>query len=212
MTRRRALLARPESPNEYVMSGLVLWLDGINKGDTANAWTDLVGGHVFEAHNGVTFNQDHLTFARARSQYMTNTSFNVPASDVGTIEIVHSCDMARYIVFMPKTNNSLCFGRYDNYLIYTSDPVKRSITQIGSNIGYFSFSDLNRIVNGESYRNNNMESWLSANDVNYIGCRRGSEHLYTGDIYCIRIYNRQLSSAEVFRNYAIDQSRFHLAI
>lgn len=42
-------------PNEYIADGLVLWLDGIDKGDVPNCWIDKIAGHIFTASNGVTF-------------------------------------------------------------------------------------------------------------------------------------------------------------
>lgn len=53
--------------SDYVQDGLVLLLDGKNKGSDPTAWTDLVNGYVFTNH-GATFNSDHVSFASGNGE------------------------------------------------------------------------------------------------------------------------------------------------
>ena len=39
--------------HEYIQDGLSLHLDGINKGDVENQWTDLVNGVAFPTHGAI---------------------------------------------------------------------------------------------------------------------------------------------------------------
>lgn len=114
MHRRRAMmLSKAEAPAEYVQDGLVLWLDGINKGNTPDVWTDLISGYEYNAINGVEFNSDNVKL-NGINQYFQNTSFNCPSLKSATIEVVCSASSLSAInnaqVLFSSKNNSLCFG------------------------------------------------------------------------------------------------------
>jgi len=213
MRRRRAMMERLNNTEcPYIQRGLVLWLDGIKTGNKAGYWVDQISGHEFEAHNGVLFDQNHLTFDRTKSQYLVNDSFDAPHQADGTIEVVLRDSFDRYIIFMPKVAGCICYGRYRNDLSYSTVTPKQSVRTTGTKDGYLSFSNAFRFINGVKYNRNDDEIWVNADGHNYIGCRQGSEYHFSGDLYCLRIYNRYLTETEILSNYAIDQSRFNLAI
>ena len=59
------------------------------------------------------------------------------------------------------------------------------------------------------------DAWGSANaSTTFIGVRasKANNTHFAGSIYCIRLYNRQLTDAEIAANYAVDQFRFNAAI
>ena len=62
--------------SNYVQDGLVLLLDGIDKGNVSGAWTDLIGGKSFTNH-GATFNDDNVQFD-GTDDYLDITAFSVP--------------------------------------------------------------------------------------------------------------------------------------
>lgn len=211
---RRKLMATQNqpTPTEYITDGLVLWLDGINKGNTPDVWTDLISGYEYDAINGVVFNPDNVQL-NGINQYLQNTSFDCPLLRDATIEVVCSAATSTQVLFASK-NNSLCFGFYYNN--QTSSVIRgigaynnRRINPVLEAKGSFSISDANQLRNGRQAEYGNENNFNASNSFNFIGRRSKGSYL-NGKIYCIRIYNRQLTLEEAISNYQVDRQRFSL--
>ena len=81
--RRRGMGGKAEELS-YISDGLVFHLDGIDKGDTAGAWTDLINGTVF---TGTAVAQSDSFFFE--NTYLSNSSFVLPANTDYTVELCY---------------------------------------------------------------------------------------------------------------------------
>lgn len=214
MMRRREIIAA--NCGGYIRDGLVLWMDGIDKGSTAGAWTDRVAGHVFTSVNGFTNGTNYVGLNAASSQYLRNASFVSPATLSGTIEVVITDYDAKSLIFMPKSNVELAFGittAGDKIICSTRGNTKTINITFGAKV----FSICNEalaIVDGKVATFSSGDAWGSADsNYNYIG-RRNSSNNYqaTAKIHAIRIYNRFLTQKEILHNQRIDNKRYNLGL
>ena len=221
MHRRRAMmLSKAETPTEYVQDGLVLWLDGINKGNNANAWTDLITGTVFSSTVPPTFNHDNVQFTGTDQALAASLPPTVDQNvDVGTIEVVcgvieSSSTVAT--IYQPAVLEKLSFSFYKNpsmSIIYNSSSgdIRRPIVLSPHTSGSFSMSDAMQCRNGIQLSLGSDNHLTGANGVAYVGKRASNSAAnYYGKVYCIRLYNRNLTRKEVLANYAVDRQRFSL--
>lgn len=199
----------------YVTDGLVLWLDGIDKGPDNTAWVDKVSGYSF-ANNGATFNNNHVSFDG--NDYLSTTSYSAISSSTGTIEVCFEdgagSSKTSRILFFPKNEAALAFG------IVVSGNTKKIIWSYNSSRsmyipvptkGTVSVSTARAISNGSTMTASGSDYWSGTKGTTYIG-RRPSGNYFTGKIYSIRIYNRKLTESEVLNNYAVDNERFELGL
>lgn len=203
----------------YVDDGLVLNLDGAQKGNTADTWTDLVGGHAFGASNGVTFGTNYVELDSNQNQYLSNTSFTVPSSSDGTIEIAFSGFSSRstIIVFYPSSGGLLAFGYYgssENGIIWKTAGSGNTVKAISSSISIKTASiNYDRaIIDGTLASKGSAQAWSNTNGTNFIGKRSNNTAYYKGKIYSIRIYNRRLTEEEILRNQRVDNYRYQLGL
>lgn len=198
---------------DYVQDGLVLHLDGKQKGNTADAWTSLVGNVVF-TNNGATFNYDNVYFDGV-NDYLSNTSFSPPTSGTGTIEVVidnESFGQSLVVVFMGKTSGGLGFGMNASKLvIWSCASTSRQRPTATLAKASFSMSSPNKAQNGVGMTINGSDYLGNRNSTNWIG-RRNTGNYFKGKIYSIRIYNRQLDSTEIRKNLSVDNIRFNLGL
>lgn len=212
-----ALKAAAASRQEtYVEDGLVLWLDGIDKGSTPGAWVDKAAGYVFEAVNGFEDGADYVGLNAASTQHLRNASFVVPDAITGTIEVVITDYAAKSLIFMPKNNDQLAFGittAGDKIICSTMSNVKT----IGFTFGSKAFSVCNNvrvIIDGTAAAFSTNDAWGGADSTYcYIGCRNTSNPNYaTAKIHSIRIYDRVLTETEILHNQRVDNARFNLGL
>ncbi len=201
--------------SEYVQSGLVLHLDARSPGETEGAWTSLVGNHVFTNH-GAVFNDDHVLFDGV-DDYLLNTSFTPPYAGSATIEMVYDCDanvfgVSAVCLFAGKTGGSLCFYISSGTNIYWTNGTPGKITpHVNYAKASVSISDARKYENGVAITHTSSNYLGGRDSSNYIG-KRSSGNLYKGKFYAIRIYNRQLTEAEVMQNLAVDNIRYQLGL
>lgn len=217
-----------ETPTEYVTDGLVLWLDGINKGNDNTKWTDLVSGIVF---NGVAvasdcFGPDYVQIGSNANTVYQNADFVGPSVDNGTIEVVYESDDINtgQIILLSPRNENFAFAFYGGDIVWVSavegSTISRPRVSNAPVFGSVSISANSKFINGVSANTGNNDIvWYNAYQayeglMTSIGRRLTNQgfryNQFKGKIYCIRIYNRQLTQAEVLANYAVDQSRFSL--
>lgn len=194
----------------YVTSGLVLWLDGIDKGPDNTAWVDKVSGYSFTNH-GATFNANHVSFDG--NDYLEESTFTVPTSYVGTIEVCFEDGggTASRLMFFPKTAGGVSMGISAAGNVIWSFNASR--LQYVSDItkGTVSVSLERALSNGTAMTSAGNDYWGGTASTNLVG-RRGSGNYFSGKIYSIRIYNRKLTEAEMLANFAVDNTRFNLGL
>lgn len=206
---RRTMMVPQNDVRRYVQDGLVLHMDGIEKGQTPNAWTSLVGGHVFTESGGVVFNDDNLQFSG--SQRLANTSLTVPSMDIGTIEVViDAVDIHAFeTIFSSIVSNRLAFGLYTSGIRWATS--SKPTYLVSDNASSVSVSNV-RCVANSVILSSGTNGWVvnTGASENLIGCRynNGYERYFNGKIHAIRIYNRQLTENEVLNNQRVDMARF----
>ena len=208
----------------YVKNGLVLWLDGIKKGNTSGVWTDQISGHVFTPYNNsVVFGTDYVALDGTMNCYLQNTTFVTPLASTGTIEIVISDYSAtkKQLVYMPGVSGGLAFGILNpNHFLWTATPpsrrkfplqdTSRTISVFGHGINVT--ANVTAIANGVSLSSDGVDGWSGVlSGTNFIG-RRNPGNSFDGKIYAIRIYNRQLTESEIIKNQCLDNKRFNLGL
>ena len=217
----------------YVQDGLVACWDGIeNAGagihdSAATVWEDIVGGYKF-ALTGVTVDDDRMTFAGTATSYGTldnaGGTATFGAAKNGTMEIVYasSTNTDTQVLLQSTSGFGLAFGFYQGKIITSTVtgstfPFALDTTTNSVSIRYSSSTPVSPIyTNGWSLAaTSGTDAWGSANaSTTFIGVRasKANNTHFAGSIYCIRLYNRQLTDEEIAANYAVDQFRFNAAI
>ncbi len=237
-----AASAQAATTAAYVQDGLIACWDGIENAGSgqhnANAavWKDVVGGYEFNLNN-VTVDADRMTFSGVMSgsraisygvlSAADTTSSFVAAKD-GTLEIVYrSSSTAASQVFLQAPDSSgIAFGIWNtssilNYSHETQNNKSAFTFTSGTatncvSVRYTSCAPVTAIANGSALSTSASASyWLcpSGETQAYVGARASrANNPFAGSIYCIRLYSRQLTDAEIAANHEIDNKRFFLQI
>lgn len=216
----------------YTQNGLVFALDGIYKGGTSNAWTDLIGGEVFENH-GATANSDNWQFPGQAylggwdeeeldfdpATCTLEVAYSPTASDVGVINVCHFAKQVDetinciYLAHVTSGGTYLngCYagGNYDVWAC----PVTYSNTVLA-------MSSARAFKNGQQLSALGAGHWSGNRQGRYIGTTTNyqsaspnfNKGFFIGKIHAIRIYNRQLTQAEILSDQAVDNTRFNLGL
>lgn len=198
------------SADAYVQDGLVFQLDGIDKGNVEGAWVDRKAGRQFTLNNCIV-NSNNIEFNGTDSSAVYNQLL-----DFGTKTTVE-------VVFIKETNTATIISSGDKVqliaLVATSGYRHRYFT--GNYITGQPFPDtttihtlsiptsgrrpiLDQIAQPKTYK-----KIYSVSDTTntYVG---GNPSYLKGKIYSIRIYNRNLTQAEMIKNQMIDIERFNI--
>ena len=220
------------STASYVQDGLIACWDGIeNVGagvhvDNTNVWKSVVGGYEFTLTN-VTVNADRMTFAGTDTSYgslsAADTAATFVAAKNGTMEIVFASrsTAAQQVLLQSSDASGLAFGLYSGAIIShsASSDSKKPVFPIAAgtatnsvSIRYTSGAPTSPVcINGSSVAASGTQNyWGSPQSETYIGVRanKGRNTHFPGSIYCIRLYNRPLTDAEIAANQEVDQRRF----
>ena len=199
----------------YISDGLVFWLDGIEKGNIHGSWKDLMGGgHVFTNHGGV-FHDDRVTLDGA--SYLDSNTGNINADGGGTVEVCfRKTGGSSFVLLTQNINNTLGFMWVSNMMLCTTTlgPVYTNQALTVGDKYTISINTARLVRNGNAFSPAVQSGGYVDGSVSNIvvGAKSESQHLFIGDIYSIRVYNRQLSQAEMLENQQIDNERFNLAL
>ena len=204
LMRRREMVVEEEELS-YITDGLVFHLDGIDKGETQGAWTDLVSGTVFE---GTAESQSNCFFFN--NTYLSNRSFSLGANSNYTVEICYKETVKQNGVLFCSGNSAtgnifmapyfkMYLQRGKNYYINRDIGTKYSL----------SMNNERCIQNLVAKRYDGVASSYTTSETN-IGCRyyKGYNVFFMGYIYSIRVYNRNLTETEILNNQKVDNKRF----
>lgn len=215
---------QPSPPQQqYITSGLVFHLDGLNKGENADAWTDLVGGIVFTNNGAVATPNGWLIYNSSSSNSLRNTDADLSWSMLtSTIEVVYTTARTTVqIGFLPKTDGAIAFGfrnatSGESFYIsnYSSSANNKVLT---SPIAIRGTHTVSLNINGGLIDLDNAltatktNAYLAHGTYNEVGARdTNTTYSFNGNIYSIRIYNRLLTESEMRHNQLVDNQRFSL--
>ena len=228
-----ATTANAASTAAYVQDGLIACWDGLeNAGagqphdDNATVWRDVVHGYEFNL-TGVTVEADRMTFAGTATSYgvlsSTDTDSTFDVATNGTLEVVYVApnSVSQVLLQAPATSGmAFSFFKKDNsspwlfiprsgtsqrVFDFSPGPATNSIS-----VRYNSGIPMSALANGVSLNANGQNYWGSHGSETTIGTRQSKENNhFPGSIYCIRLYNRQLTDEEITANHIADVGRFH---
>ena len=216
--------------SDYVQDGLIACWDGIDNAgigvhaDNVAVWKSLVGGYEF-ALNNVTVAANGMTFAGNANSYgvlsAADSSSTFAAATDATLEIVFrsSSSASSQVLLQSASSSSISFGYYNtSMLVAYSDAsgMKPSFassagTEVNSvSVRYASNAPASAIANGTTLQGSGNAAWSSPGTETFLGVRasKNNSYVFAGDIYCVRLYNRQLTNAEIASNQMIDELRF----
>jgi hypothetical protein len=207
--------------NPYITDGLVAMWDGEwNAGGgvhdaNATVWKDLSGtGNDLKLMNGAHFDANSLITA-TRNRLSALLSTTLPYA---TIEICAFYDASR------DSSQLVCFGnRVDNQRMMCCAPSSIQCYN-GTHVITVSQSKSKRTwaatysdtampyIDGQLATGTvSANSWSSrAGTFGLSGADNYTLWNFVGNYYCVRLYSRALTAAEIANNYAIDKARFNL--
>ena len=219
-----------ETTRDYVQDGLLACWDGVeNAGRHCHAsstavWRDVVGGKEFSL-TGVTVGADRMVFAGSATSYgtlnATDTAATFEKAKNGTVEIVYasSTGTGNQVILQSTTTSGISLGINNATLLIVHSSqlspkiaFSSGIATNGVALRYGNGLFSSALVNGSAATLDSSSTtyWGGADATKTtIGTRtsKASAH-FTGSIYCIRVYGRQLTDAEIQANNAVDVSRF----
>ena len=223
------------STSNYVQDGLIACWDGIeNAGkdvhvSEATAWTDIVGGKKF-ALTGVTVDADRMTFAGNKDSYgvlsAEDTVSTFVAAKDGTLEIVYALEKVPsandyQVILQSSAAAGIAFGftAAKSLVPHTSSNTSSPQNSMYSfetgtatnsvSVTYNNGVPADVMGNGLVVPPNGNNHWWYPDEGTYIGVRANKTSFFKGSIYCIRLYDRKLTEAEIVLNRSVDQVRFY---
>jgi hypothetical protein len=224
MDRRRMLLQMAKQ-EQYVTNGLVLWLDGLNRGGVAGKWHDLIGtevatltGEYAELTDGVDFysGNGYGVFTSSHKINYLNGSieFAVELTAVETTGRPVCCIGGNYEIGGTIASKSGSTGPVIRF--YYQNVGVKAWTLPNSEIGQLKFTasgnNARGIINGitaDAYEN---FSGMTPYSMYRLASRGDGNTKFKGIIHALRVYNRQLTADEMLNNQRLDNKRFNLGL
>jgi len=222
----------PQVPTarDYVQTGLVAMWDGIENAGwgvhdaSAAAWKDLIGErdatvasagswkdnalHCDGTTYGAIFAQSYDGFRTLEACYKFGGGTN---GGVGFLCVVSSGNGNG--VLINRDDGSFGFGYYAGRPYFLGGPtVGASATVVGVwDADPASNRNTSQYVNGVvvTTTGGSNPGFGSGGSI-VFGARQDGARPVVADIYCMRLYDRSLTAAEIAANYAIDKARFNL--
>lgn len=237
-----AKAAPSDTLNDYAhMDDLLLHLDGFVKGETADAWTDLIDDLVFPNHGATAEEKGWDLNGQSSWLGYDTASYNLPFSmENCTIEVCFYDKAINQGTGVPGSTAFLCsFGaqtgtgsnqengvyvnlcdssntKYINgcYLDGSKNVYADSLVDaVAANT--LSINKSNALHNGQALSSLGTNHWGNVKGGRIIGVQNhtnGKQNYFNGKIYAIRVYNRILTPAEMLHNQHVDNVRFGLGL
>ena len=228
--------AYTDTYNGYIQDDLVLWYDGYsNTGNTRNytttTWKDLSGNDNDVTVSGATWNYNYLSFDGVNDYaYKTSgTVYNIDKEH--TIEVLlkprkvassyqsvfntinSGTSVLQYGSLWISKSNEIGFNTGDGSTTYDTNRFNISADDMGK---YFLMTS---VRNDRNYKLYNKGKLINESEYNFdarvpnpgifIGGMPG-ENYFQGEIYSIRVYNRDLTEDELLHNYNYDKEEFNI--
>lgn len=235
--------APSDSLNDYAhMEDLLLHLDGFVKGETADAWTDLIDDLVFPNHGATAEEKGWDLDGQNDWLGYDATSYNLPFSmENCTIEVCFYDKAINQGTGVPGSTAFLCSfgsqsaagtnqsnGAYVN-LCDSSNSKYINGCYLNGGINVYadplvdtvaantlSINKNNALHNGQALSSLGTNHWANVKGGRLIGVQNhgsnGKQNYFNGKIYAIRVYNRILTPAEMLHNQHVDNERFGLGL
>ena len=209
-------------PEGYITDGLVLWLDGLDRGGVSGEWHDLIDlenivtltGNYSENTNGVYFPGDNDCYGTFEKSVAI--SWDVGTIE-GAVELTSADGTGRPLISMgnSKIGGSIAMGANGvaalRYYLYGNTMPNWSVTLQPENLKLtFSGNATRAYINGKLCVEGTTSQFPSMS-TKRLG-NRGSGNPFKGTMYSIRVYNRKLTDAEMLHNQMLDNTRYNMGI
>lgn len=214
-------------PSGYITDGLIFFLDG-KQNISANSWTDIIGNKAFAltncilGTNGIVFDgsTSYGEYNGAVSSDWANETIEVVISYTGTSTDFQKMSLFNQALINNALGAGMNFGNNGSNLIrvcMAADGTTRALLQFTFNNAakpkYISRSAAKLVVNGTESNSSGGSTSYGANSSGktMLGARRTSGdpvNKFNGTIHAIRIYNKQLTVAEMKANQANDATYY----
>lgn len=201
----------------YMKNGLVLWLDGIEKGPMSDRWQNLMGNSYYPFNEATSIENNAVLFDGTDGLQETGDITYVDGT-VGTIEICGQFTQSQNdaLIFTSGDADGIAAFKANGKLTYKSiAPFPNSLTFDNVNtivLSPFTASlrSTGGFLNGVASTGTAGDGWSA--DSKRICGKSGFQFNAKMRIYSIRVYNRLLSDAEILANQRIDNNRFLLGL
>lgn len=224
-----ATAQQSETPSgDYISSGLVLNLDGTDRGNTSGHWIDKVGDYDFTLGSGATEQTNGVQFDAA---YEWGTCDNadllnaIPSYSEGTIEVCFTPlsgfgGSIRTLVKPPEagkigaaisTNGATFYHGVDSSRVELARALVSSVSDTSLQVISANATRLvqNRSTSTATLTSANLvPNRLSALAVGGAAVAGSSDTWAMAVIHSVRIYSRQLSESEMLHNQALDLAKY----
>ena len=199
------------SADAYVQDGLVFQLDGIDKGNVEGAWVDRKAGRQFTLNNCIV-NSDNIEFNGTDSEAVHNQLLDLGTTT--TLEVVFIKEKTSATIISSGGKVQLIALHTTsgyNYRFFSGNQITGQPFPDPTAIHTLSIPTsgrpiLDQIAQPKTYKDFDSESESDTTHT-YVG---GGPSYLKGKIYSIRIYNRNLTQAEMLKNQMIDIERFNI--
>ena len=243
VTMTAAKAAPSDTLNDYAhMEDLLLHLDGFVKGETADAWTDLIDDLVFPNHGATAeekgwdldgqndwlgydtasynlpFNMENCTIEVCFYDKAINQGTGVPGSTAFLCSFGSqsaagtNLTNGAYVNLCDSSNSKYINGCYLNG--GTNVYADPLVDAVAANT--LSINKSNALHNGQALSSLGTNHWANVKGGRIIGVQNhssnGKQNYFNGKIYAIRVYNRILTPDEMLHNQHVDNVRFGLGL
>ena len=222
---------------QYVTSGLIHRWDAIDNTGSghdgeAAVWKDLVGDYDLTLYGNVVWGDSYAAFDGVNTTYMKSDINKIEAPQGKTVEVVFeasrtdTCTVAQLCYDQEQVSDA-----YGKIIIFSDNTVavrgkagntystgESAVTDVRHIAGvYTDVPDIAAVyVNGVpaevSSRTHSLQNTISRMVIggSLAGDNAILSYCLLGNVYAIRIYDRNLTAEEIAQNYAVDQERFGL--
>ena len=215
--------SEPEEDMGYVQDGLVFHLDGINKGSNPTRWESLVGDYYFTFNEHATLESNAVLmdgngYLSGAANGDPNGYLNVSASD-GTIE---AC-----VQYLGGSNSGFIFAnKFPQTLWLIVSPGGITYRGVGTGTdgsqNIIKFPNLTDLIpnpftvsleKGAALLNGLLAIGTASDGWNNQRFSISNDYYNKSfRLFSLRVYNRQLTYAEMLANQAVDNERFNLGL
>ena len=225
MLRRQMLMAYESG---YITDGLVLWLDGLNRGGVTGEWHDLIDNTVIVTLTGATELANGVEFLNSGTTASAYGTFNKKVGvsyTTGTIESVTTLTAIEVTgrTIMSMSTNGLMGGSVASsgtagcpacrYYVSNQTVYAYNFTETAESLKLIiGANDDRAYCNGKAGTKFSTGSGFAGGSGYYLARKGNTNNLFRGTIHAIRLYNRKLTETEILHNQRIDNARYQMGL
>lgn len=218
----------PIVEDDYISDGLVLNLDGSDRGGTSGHWVDKVEGYDFTLGSGATEQSNGVQFDAANEWGTCNDATLLsllPSYTEGTIEVVFTSlsgfsntlrtlvkpsEAGKIGAAIATQGTKFCYGVDSS----SSELARTLVSAVSDPSLHIISANAARLVQNQTVSTaavttaNVLPNRLSALAVGGAAVAGSSDTWAMAVIHSVRIYDRQLSESEMLHNQALDLAKY----